>query len=84
VSGQKNTPEEEPVAIPVDALSEEALKGIIKDFVLREGTDYGERDYSLDSKIEAVKKQLARGDAQVLYDAATESCTIALRGSFNF
>ena len=33
-----------PVAVPHTELSPEALQGVIEAFVLREGTDYGDRD----------------------------------------
>ena len=32
-----------PVIVPPDSLSAEALQGVIEKFVLREGTDYGEK-----------------------------------------
>ena len=31
-------------------LSDEALAGVIDSFVLKEGTDYGHRDYSIEEK----------------------------------
>ncbi len=40
----------EPVEIPYAALSSEALRGVIEAFVLREGTDYGEREFTLAQK----------------------------------
>ena len=33
-----------PIVVPHTELSAEALTGVIESFVLREGTDYGERD----------------------------------------
>ena len=47
-----------PVEVPADALSPEALRGVIEHFVLREGTDYGEREYSLEQKVADVLRQL--------------------------
>ncbi len=71
----KDTPQE-PVAIPVEQLSEEVLQGIIEEFVLREGTDYGHTQWSLEEKVEQVHKQLARGQMRIMYDPKEESCTI--------
>ena len=62
--------------IPYDNLSDLALVGIIEEFVLREGTEYGHRDYSLEEKVELVKKQLKRGEARVVYDPVAQSCDI--------
>ena len=66
------------IPIPVDALSPEALQGVIDDFIVREGTDYGERERSLDQKRAAVRRQLDHGQAQIWFDPATESTTIRL------
>ena len=62
--------------IPLDALSDEALAGVIEAFVLREGTDYGQRDISLERKCAAVRRQLERGDARLVFDEHTRSPNI--------
>jgi len=62
--------------IPLDQLKPEVLEGIVKDFVLREGTDYGQVEFNLESKIEAVVNQIKKGVAFVTYDSATETCSI--------
>jgi len=68
----------EPVVIPYTELSEEALRGVLESFVLREGTEYGERDYSLDQKVAHVIRQLRRGDAQIVFDPGTETVDIVV------
>ena len=65
--------------IPHRELSEEALRGVVESFVLTEGTDYGQRDYSLEEKIEAVIRQLDRGEAVIVFDPETETVSIAVR-----
>jgi uncharacterized protein YheU (UPF0270 family) len=67
---------ESPVEIPYGQLSPEALQGVIEAFVLREGTDYGERDYSLAEKVEHVMRQLERGEARIFFDPDSESVDI--------
>ena len=62
--------------IDVHSLSAEALQGIIENYVLQEGTDYGERDWSLIQKCEQVKRQLQRGEAVVDFDPVTETVNI--------
>ena len=62
--------------IPLDALSDEALAGVIESFVLREGTDYGHRDFSLERKCAAVRRQLERGEARLVFDERTRSPNI--------
>lgn len=62
--------------IPYSQLSEEALLAVIEEFITREGTDYGEREYSLQQKIEQVKAQLALGDIIINYDVDSQSCNL--------
>ncbi len=66
----------EPIAVPHAELSADALVGVIKAFVLREGTDYGEREFTLEQKIAAVQAQLESGDAQILFDPDSASVDI--------
>jgi uncharacterized protein YheU (UPF0270 family) len=69
----------EPVVVPHTELGADVLRAVIESFVLREGTDYGEREISLDEKVARVIGQLERGDAQILFDPDTESVDIAVR-----
>jgi uncharacterized protein YheU (UPF0270 family) len=70
--------EESPVEIPLDQLSSAALLGVIDDFVLREGTDYGTSETSLPQKRQQIMQQLQSGRARLVFDARSESCTILL------
>jgi uncharacterized protein YheU (UPF0270 family) len=67
--------------IPHKSLQAETLRNVIEEFVLREGTDYGNAVYSLDQKVEQVYKQLERGDVVVVFDPETETCDIVTKGS---
>ena len=67
-----------PVEVPHDELSAEALRGVVESFVLREGTDYGERDVSHETKIAQVVRQLERGEARILFDPLDSSITIVV------
>lgn len=71
----------EPIVIPHRELSAEALRGVLESFVLREGTEYGERDVSLDEKVAQVLNQLERGEAQVIFFSAEESIDIVVARS---
>lgn len=64
--------------MPHTELSPEALRGVIESFVLREGTEYGEREFSLDEKVAHVMRQLERGEVHVTFDASTETVGIAV------
>jgi uncharacterized protein YheU (UPF0270 family) len=62
-----------PIDIPYTELSADALRGVVEAFVLREGTEYGARDFTLDEKVAHVMRQLERREAQIVFDPATET-----------
>ena len=68
----------EPIVVPYTELSEDALRGVLESFVLREGTEYGERDVPLDQKVAQVTRQLQRGEAQIVFDPESESIDIVV------
>jgi hypothetical protein len=68
-----------PLAVPHGELSPEALRGVIEAFVLREGTDYGERDVPFETKVAQVLRQLERGEAQIMYDPDTQGIAIVVK-----
>jgi uncharacterized protein len=78
MSGEE-TPE--PVEVPYGELPADLLNAVIESFVLREGTDYGEKELSLEDKVARVISQLKRGEAKILFDPESESVTIAVRQS---
>ncbi|PCJ21964.1 MAG: hypothetical protein COB04_01960 [Gammaproteobacteria bacterium] len=63
--------------VPYQQLSKDALNHVIEEFVGREGTDYGDREWTLAEKVNSVLEQLRRGQAVILYDEDSETCTIA-------
>jgi uncharacterized protein YheU (UPF0270 family) len=65
-----------PIEVPHGALSPEALRGVIEEYVTRPGTDYGVREKPLEEKIADVQRQLERGEAVVVFDAATATTNI--------
>ena len=54
------------------------MRGVLESFVLREGTEYGERDVSLDQKVAQVTRQLQRGEAQIVFDPESETIDIVV------
>ena len=65
--------------IPVEALSPQALDGLIEEFVTRDGTDYGAEERTLDDKKDAVRRQLDSGDVAIVFDPETETANIILK-----
>ncbi|HAG90457.1 MAG TPA: hypothetical protein DCL41_01210 [Bdellovibrionales bacterium] len=71
-----NKEQEAGVEVPYKNLSEDALRGLVESFILREGTDYGVNEVTLDKKVSQVLGQLDRGEVQILFDAESESFTL--------
>ena len=65
-----------PVVVPHTELNAELLQAVIESFVLREGTDYGDREYSLPDKVARVIRQLERREAHIIFDPQTDSIDI--------
>jgi uncharacterized protein YheU (UPF0270 family) len=65
--------------IPYEQISEEALQGLIEEFITREGTDYGFEEVSLSTKVEQIKLLLKRREIVVVFDPAYESVTLLPR-----
>jgi uncharacterized protein YheU (UPF0270 family) len=66
------------VDVPMTALAPAILQALVESFVLREGTDYGEQELPLATKVGQVVRQLQRGEARIVFDPATESVDIRL------
>ncbi len=76
---EEATEQPDPVEVPIGELSPETLRAVIEHFVLREGTDYGVREVSFETKLDQVRRQLERGEARIVFDPATESVTLLTR-----
>ena len=62
--------------VPWQNLQSDTIRALAEEFVLREGTDYGEREVSLETKVSDVLKLLEEGSVEVVFDAETESCDL--------
>ena len=58
---------------------EQALEGLIQEFVTREGTDYGLREYTLQEKVQSVRRQLERGEVVIAFDLEHGTATLLAR-----
>lgn len=63
--------------IPHQQLQADTLRAIIEEYISREGTDYGDTEYSMEQKVQQVMRQLERGDIVLNYDAESQSCDLA-------
>jgi uncharacterized protein len=64
------------VELDPEQLSPGALRGLVEEYVTREGTDYGQGDWSLEEKVSQVLRQIDRGDAKIVFDLELESASV--------
>ena len=62
--------------IPWQDIDPDTLTNLIEHFVLREGTDYGERELSMADKVSRVRQQLEKGEAVIVYSELHETIDI--------
>lgn len=65
--------------IPYSEIKPFTLQSLIEEFVTRDGTDYGEMEIPLTSRVAAVRQQLKRGEVVIWFNPDTESCTLLTR-----
>lgn len=78
-SGMDDNVDDTHVIVPAEALSPNALQGLLEEFVTREGTEYGAREYSLSEKVASVQRQLDRGEIVIVFDTETRTTSLQLR-----
>jgi uncharacterized protein YheU (UPF0270 family) len=64
------------VELDPEELSPGALRGLVEEYVTREGTDYGQGEWSLEEKVAQVFRQLERHEARIVFDLDSESASI--------
>ncbi|MEZ5573299.1 MAG: YheU family protein [Halioglobus sp.] len=60
------------VEVPVQRLQPDVLHALLEEYASRDGTDYGEREFSLAEKVERLLGQLQSRDLRLLYDTRSE------------
>ena len=66
----------QPVVVPYTELAADLLHAVVESYVLREGTDYGEKEFSLEAKVSQVIGQLKRGEVRIVFDPESETVSI--------
>jgi uncharacterized protein len=67
------------VEVPHGALSQEALDGLVDEFITREGTDYGAREHTFEEKRASVLRLINAGTVVIVFDPESESTTLVRR-----
>nr|WP_086940681.1 YheU family protein [Thaumasiovibrio occultus] len=65
--------------IPWQQINPETLQSLLESFVLREGTDYGDVELTLEEKVANLKTLVENGEAVIVYSELHESVDIKLR-----
>lgn len=64
------------IDIPYQQIPEDALARMLEEFVTREGTQYGAREFTLTELVVQAKHQLETKKAIIQYDDESQSCQI--------
>lgn len=62
--------------IPYQQVNEITLNNLIEQYILREGTDYGEIEFSLEEKTQQILQQITDETIYILYSELNESVTL--------
>ena len=67
------------VAVPPQRLQADVLQSLLEDYASRDGTDYGEREFTLAEKVDRLQRQLRAGELHILYDLDSEQWDLVPR-----
>jgi len=67
------------VEVPVAALESDTLQALLEEYASRDGTDYGEREMSLEQKVSTLRGRLQSRHLVLLFDTAGETWDLVER-----
>lgn len=67
------------VEVPPRRLEADALQALLEEYASRDGTDYGERELSLEQKVGDLRSQLDRRLLLLLFDTGSETWDLVER-----
>lgn len=62
--------------IPADTLAPETLRAVIENVITREGTDYGELEFSLEEKVAQILLLIEHKKTVIVFDEESESVAL--------
>lgn len=68
--------------IPYQQLDAMTLNNLIEQYILREGTDYGEVEFSLQQKTQQILTQIKNEEIFIMYSELNESVTLISKQEF--
>jgi uncharacterized protein YheU (UPF0270 family) len=70
---------EDGVEIPYEQLDPQTLRNLIREFVTRDGADWGDAGGTLEEKVEQVLRQFKQKKIKVVFDLQSETANIVPR-----
>ena len=64
------------VIVPWQDIPADTLENLIEEFVSRDGTDYGEREIPLSTRVDQVRSLLSKRKAVIWFDETTGTISI--------
>jgi uncharacterized protein len=80
---ERSGEEAAPIRVAPDELEPDTLRAVLESFVLREGTDYGVHETSLEAKVAQVLRQLRRGEAHITFDPVSKSVNVVVASAIS-
>jgi uncharacterized protein YheU (UPF0270 family) len=56
------------VEVPPQRLQADILQALLEEYASRDGTDYGERELSLEQKVDSLRVQMQRRELLIVFD----------------
>jgi len=64
--------------IPHHQLDPDTLQNLLEEYATRDGTDYGEREVSLEDRVASLRRQLQSGEVVIWFDEGEQSVNLVL------
>lgn len=72
----------QPILIEPSLIAADVLQNILQEYTFREGTNYGDVEHSLETKVAQLLKQLQKGEIVLVFDPETESVNLMTKYEF--
>lgn len=64
------------IEVPQQRLPADILQALLEEYVSRDGTDYGEREVSLEDKVTSLRSRVVNRDLRILFETESEQWDI--------
>lgn len=64
------------IEVPPQRLPAEVLQALLEEYASRDGTDYGEREVSLEDKVTSLRSRVVNRDLRIVFETESEQWDI--------